>query len=139
MRRELGYHEQISDENQNGEENNGNSQIFQMEDGQEQITIGGSELTCRNGKIQFELGTCFDGMYQITLEVQSDLSELAQLPVSVYMDNIFRCMLSFRGSDGKVVSQSGSLGKVIGKDHYIRLKIPAQGLLIKKIHLAKTE
>lgn len=48
------------------------------------------------------------GSYELQMKVKSNLDDLAQLPVTVYLDNIIKGTLSFRGSKGQWVhSRSG--------------------------------
>lgn len=41
------------------------------------------------------------GTYDIEIEMKSDLEDLAQLPVTVYIDNIVKTMISIRGTKGE--------------------------------------
>lgn len=45
------------------------------------------------------------GSYELQMKVKSNLDDLAQLPVTVYLDNIIKGTLSFRGSKGQWVTQ----------------------------------
>lgn len=74
-----------------------------------------------------------NGEYQIAIEATSELTNLAQLPVSVYMDNIYREMVTFQGMEGGTAEKKCSLGNMLGKNHYVKLKCSAKGLDILKL------
>ena len=74
-----------------------------------------------------------DGEYRISVEATSELGELAQLPVSIYRDNMFQGMITFQGMEGKKAKKECSFGYVMGKNHYIKIKKCAKGLEIVKL------
>ncbi|MDD6504533.1 MAG: glycoside hydrolase family 3 C-terminal domain-containing protein [Lachnospiraceae bacterium] len=76
-----------------------------------------------------------DGRYEIEMDAHSEFGELAQLLVSVYMDNEYRTTLSFQGSQGRTVTRRGEVGVVSGKAHTIRLFFAADGIWISKMRL----
>lgn len=42
------------------------------------------------------------GTYDIEMEMKADLEDLAQLSVTVYIDNIVKTVISIRGTKGRV-------------------------------------
>ena len=62
-----------------------------------------------------------NGWYEILLEASSRLQETAQIPVMVYMDNIYRGAVTFRGGCEKNKKSPIKLGYIYGKNHYIKL------------------
>ena len=100
------------------------------------IHFSDEEIDFSKEEILFGLITNEVGEYSITIEASSDLGELAQLPISVYMDNIFREMITFQGMDGGITQKQCSLGHMLGKNHYVKIKINAKGLEIKKLILS---
>lgn len=74
------------------------------------------------GTVMFGINSHRNGEGEITLTLKSDTQELSQIPVSVFMDNIYRCTLSFRGTGGKEVSLSDTIGYAIGDTHFVKLQ-----------------
>jgi beta-glucosidase len=73
--------------------------------------------------------------YFISAEIKSELGELAQLSIGVYMDNIYRDTISLRGTEGKCVNITKSLGYIKGKHHYIKLVLGSLGIEITKLKI----
>ena len=67
--------------------------------------------------------------------LKSDLGELAQLPVSVFLDNIHKMTVSVQGTNGKWVEESRILNMGFGHNHYIKFYYGADNLEIKEIVL----
>lgn len=61
------------------------------------------------------------GTYDIEIEMKSDLEDLAQLPVTVYIDNIVKTMISIRGTKGEWIKETRDLGFFFGPNHYLKL------------------
>lgn len=101
------------------------------------IVIDKKQVALVDGEINFGLSIPADGNYSITLEVQSELTELAQLPVSLYIDNLYRTTHSFRGTGGAIAEAVIAYGEVKGKDHYVKLVLQGNGLEIQKIIIKK--
>ena len=66
---------------------------------------------------------------------KSDLGELAQLSVSVFLDNIHKMTFSVQGTNGKWVEESRILNMGFGHNHYIKLYYGADNLEIREIIL----
>jgi len=103
----------------------------------ESITVTGDDLTLDAEEIVFGIEISESGEYLISVEASSELNNLAQLPVSIYLDNIYLQMFTFRGMEGGVDTQECSLGNMIGKNHFIKLKCVAKGLEILGISVKK--
>lgn len=80
-----------------------------------------------------------EGAYMIEVEQASDLGELAQLPVSIYIDNLFRTTISFQGSNGALCKQQRELGNFLRKNHYLKMVYGAGGMKVKKITISPAE
>ncbi len=106
---------------------------FEVDGETGEVVISDSEVAVVDGEINFGISLPGDGVFSIALEVQSELSELAQLPVSLYVDNLYRLTHSFRGTEGKVLSQRIAESPMKGKDHYVKLVMQGNGLHIHKI------
>lgn len=79
------------------------------------------------------------GTYDIEIEMKSDLEDLAQLPVTVYIDNIVKTMISIRGTKGGWIKETRDLGFFFGPNHYLKLYFGANGLELGKIRLKLRE
>ncbi len=77
----------------------------------------------------------FMGDFTMKFTLKSDLGELAQLPVSVFLDNIHKMTVSVQGTNGKWVEESRILNMGFGHNHYIKLYYGADNLEIEKIVL----
>ena len=87
------------------------------------------------GSRAFEIRFAAEGEYRIEFLVSSKLDALAQLPVSLYVDNIYRTTLSFQGTKGEARKVSFSVGNVVGNVHYFKLVFGADGLILEQIKL----
>ena len=92
------------------------------------ILLSDEVMDLTKEEILFGVTTNTDGEYTLEVEATSELGSLAQLPVSVYMDNIFRETITFQGMEGGSAQKQCSLGYMIGKNHYIKIKQNAKGL-----------
>ena len=72
------------------------------------------------------------GSYELQMKVKSNLDDLAQLPVTVYLDNIIKGTMSFRGSKGQWVTQQIRFDTFEGH-HYMKLYFGATGLTVDHI------
>lgn len=99
--------------------------------------IDTSELKASQGTtVAYGFVTDKFGDYDIEISAKSSLDELAQLPVTVYLDNKFVETIVFRGSNGKRLTKSGKLGNIFGKTHFVKLYIGATGLDIEYIRIS---
>ena len=73
--------------------------------------------------------------YALELTLQSDLSPLAQLPVSIYYDNQLHRTISIQGTQGKTVTETVDMGFVFGSNHYLKFYFGSDGLNILNIRL----
>ena len=77
----------------------------------------------------------FMGDFTMKFTLKSDLGELAQLPVSVFLDNIHKMTVSVQGTNGKWIEESRILNMEFGHNHYIKFYYGADNLEIKEIVL----
>ncbi len=108
---------------------------YQVEKNAKELLLEKEKLQFIQDEMQFGLEIAEEGEYSITLEVKSELEELAQLPVSVYIDNLYIGMFSFRGTRGKVEKQTMKLGYMKGRNHFIKLLRKGNGLDIETLLL----
>ena len=102
----------------------------------QEIVIDGALLHPAKGNADV-LAVTNDFMCDFTMKftLKSDLGELAQLPVSVFLDNIHKMTVSVQGTNGKWVEESRILNMGFGHNHYIKLYYGADNLEIEKIML----
>jgi beta-glucosidase len=103
-----------------------------------EIVIPGSELNPKAGESDvFAISADIDGEYSISFKLKSELGSLAQLPVSVYFDNVFQMTVSMNGTEGKVIEETRDLCYVFGSNHYVKLYYGANGLDIEQVVFKK--
>lgn len=95
------------------------------------------DIKLSDGEFQFCLVLPQDGNYSLVLQVKSELGELAQLPVSLYIDNLYRSTYSFRGTGGNIVERVEELGEIKGRNHFVKLVLQGNGLKIQRIEIKK--
>ena len=102
----------------------------------QEIVIDGSVLHPAKGNADvLAVSRCYEGEFTMKFTLKSDLGELAQLPVSVFLDNIHKMTVSVQGTNGKWVEESRILNMGFGHNHYIKLYYGADNLEIEKIVL----
>ena len=102
----------------------------------QEIMIDGSMLHPAKGNADvLAVTNDFEGDFTMKFTLKSDLGELAQLPVSVFLDNIHKMTVSVQGTNGKWVEESRILNMGFGHNHYIKLYYGADNLEIKEIVL----
>ena len=102
----------------------------------QEIVIDGSVLHPAKGNADvLAVTNDFEGDFTMKFTLKSDLGELAQLPVSVFLDNIHKMTVSVQGTNGKWVEESRVLNMGFGHNHYIKLYYGADNLEIKEIVL----
>lgn len=74
-------------------------------------------------------------VFELVITMSSPLKSLAQLPVSIYTDNIYRMTLSMNGTEGCVCEVSCEIGPIIGRIHYLKLVFGADGMDITRIRM----
>lgn len=102
----------------------------------QKIVIDGALLHPAKGKADVIAVTNeFMGDFTMKFTLKSDLGELAQLPVSVFLDNIHKMTVSVQGTNGKWVKESRILNMEFGHNHYIKFYYGADNFEIKEIVL----
>ncbi len=100
----------------------------------QEMVVDGSLLHPAKGNTDI-LAVTNDYMGEFTVKfvLRSELGELAQLPISVFMDNIHKMTVSVQGTNGKWVEESRPFDMPFGHNHYIKLYYGADNLEIKEI------
>lgn len=109
-------------------------------EGSDEIRIEASELQVKAASAQvFALKIPGDGIYEIEMTQHSDLNPLAQLTVSVALDNIHKTTVSMTGTNGKSVTYKAQIGLIRGADHYLKLFYQGGGMEIEGVVIRKLE
>ena len=100
----------------------------------QEMVVDGSLLHPAKGNTDI-LAVTNDYMGEFTVKfvLRSELGELAQLPIPVFMDNIHKMTVSVQGTNGKWVEESRPFDMSFGHNHYIKLYYGADNLEIKEI------
>ena len=100
----------------------------------QEMVVDGSLLHPAKGNTDI-LAVTNDYMGEFTVKfvLRSELGELAQLPISVFMDNIHKMTVSVQGTNGKWVEENRPFDMSFGHHHYIKLYYGADNLEIKEI------
>ena len=100
----------------------------------QEMVVDGSLLHPAKGNTDI-LAVTNDYMGEFTVKfvLRSELGELAQLPISVFMDNIHKMTVSVQGTNGKWIEESRPFDISFGHNHYIKLYYGADNLEIKEI------
>ena len=105
-----------------------------------EVFVPGTDWNTKAGNgIVFGVQVAKMGTYDIIITMKSELGELAQLPVSVYLDNQLKTTVSVRGTQGAVVTEIRDLGMIFGSHHYIKLYFGASGLAIEHVKISLRE
>lgn len=75
------------------------------------------------------------GYYDMELTYSSELGELAQLPVSVYYNNMYITTVSVKGTKGETLTTNTKVGPIMGRRFYFKFAFGSDGLKIKHIRL----
>ncbi|MDY4694071.1 MAG: glycoside hydrolase family 3 C-terminal domain-containing protein [Blautia sp.] len=114
----------------------GNIVNISCEKNSEEIVIDESLLHPAKGKADvFFIINDHMGDFTMEMVLKSDLNLLAQLSVSVFVDNIHKLTVSFQGTDGKWITEKRVLNLGPGHNHYIKLYYGADNLKIREIRL----
>ncbi|MDD7219512.1 MAG: glycoside hydrolase family 3 C-terminal domain-containing protein [Clostridia bacterium] len=114
----------------------GNIINISCEKNSEEIVIDGSLLHPAKGKADvFFIINDHMGDFTMEMVLKSELNPLAQLSVSVFVDNIHKLTVSFHGTDGKWITEKRVLNLGPGHNHYIKLYYGADNLKIREIRL----
>ena len=113
---------------------------YEIDDKTGEIVIDASDFPMTKGSsVIFGITVHKFGEYDLDMTMQSDLSELAQLPVSIYYDNIYKMSVSIQGTNGQTITVKKDFGHVLGKNHYVKLYFGADGLKIHQIRFKLVE
>lgn len=88
-------------------------------------------------KANWCLKTETQGNYVLSLRLKSESGELAQIPISVYVDNLYRMTISIRGTAGEWKEIDEEIGEIRKGNHYMRLAHKERGITLDYIKISK--
>lgn len=75
------------------------------------------------------------GRYQLVVRVKSDAGEVAQIPMSIFIDGGLRGMIMINGTNGEVIEMCQDIGVLWGGSNYLKLYFGQTGMDIEEIRL----
>lgn len=100
------------------------------------ILISGDLLNPKNGNADvFGIHVKRNGKYRINMKLKSELGNLAQIPVSIYCDNILKTMISVQGSEGRWLELDRELDFLMAGNHYIKIYYGGNGLEMESVQI----
>ncbi|MBQ3793202.1 MAG: glycoside hydrolase family 3 protein [Lachnospiraceae bacterium] len=109
-------------------------------DEQKLITITEEDVARMKGDSKdVVMGICVDvmGRYEMVMEYSSELEELAQLPISMFVDNILVYTFALQGTRGEKKTVTHEAKGLMGSNHYVKLHFGGNGLKIHSITIEK--
>ena len=73
------------------------------------------------------------GLYQLVVRVKSDANEVAQIPMSIFIDGNLRGMIMINGTNGEVIEMRQDIGVLWGGSNYLKLYFGQSGMDIEEI------
>ena len=80
-----------------------------------------------------------NGKYKLSMRVKSNAGEVAQIPMSIFIDGMLRGMIMINGTNGQLVTMEQDIGVLFGGTNYLKLYFGQTGMDIEEIRLICTE
>lgn len=93
-------------------------------------TVGGHDVVF--GLVVDEAGT-----YEFTITASSELSDIAQIPMTIFYTSIPICVFTWNGTNGKIVSRK-MRGVSNGQNAIMRFAFGAPGVKLHNLHVERT-
>lgn len=77
------------------------------------------------------------GVYRLTLTASAEGGELAQIPVSVFLNGALKGSITVNGTDGKVIEIDQSMGEIFFPNNYVRIYFAQSGMKIQNLKIWK--
>ena len=74
-----------------------------------------------------------NGVYKLVMRVSSEASDVAQIPMSIFLDGNLRGMIMINGTGGEVVTAEQEIGVLFGGTNYLKLYFGQTGMNIEEI------
>ena len=87
------------------------------------------------------LGICYkkNGLYKFVMRVKANANEVAQIPMSIFIDGNLRGMVMINGTNGEVVTAEQDIGVLFGGTNYLKLYFGQTGMEIEEIKFVCTQ
>ena len=95
----------------------------------EELTISGDEICTEQGSSTV-IGLFISDFknYALEMKVRSDAGEVAQIPVSVFMDGNLAGPMTINGTGGRWIQLEQPLGYLFGSNHFLRFYFAQSGM-----------
>lgn len=93
--------------------------------------------TDRGSEVMYGVIASEEADYELSIDVMIDASEIAQVPLSVFVNGTLTGTVTMNGTDGKVVNLRMPIGWLIPSPRYIKLYFAQGGMQISAIHVLK--
>lgn len=115
-------------------------EYFAIDSASDELIIDATNWdTSKGSQIVFGIVLEKVGLYDVSFTVSSELSELAQIPVSVYRNNTIHFTHNFRGTAGNEITETKDFGFSHGGQQYIKVFFGANGLKVKQMKISFRE
>lgn len=75
------------------------------------------------------------GSYTMSIKMRSDSSEIAQLPLSIFINHDLIKMITINGTNGQWISRSFEMGPFVSKNVYLKLYFGLSGIELGEIKI----
>lgn len=80
-----------------------------------------------------------NGKYKFSMRVKADAGEVAQIPMSIFIDGMLRGMIMINGTNGETITAEQDISVLFGGTNYLKLYFGQSGMEIEEIRLICTE
>ena len=80
-----------------------------------------------------------NGLYKFVMRVKANANEVAQIPMSIFIDGNLRSMVMINGTNGEVVTAEQDIGVLFGGTNYLKLYFGQTGMEIEEIKFVCTQ
>lgn len=77
------------------------------------------------------------GDYTVTFTVKSDAGELAQMPLTVFLNNTVAGIITMNGTGGEWIEKSISINIAAAIENYVKLYFGESGIIVKEIKIER--
>ena len=112
--------------------------IYHQVDGE--IILSGEELCTEKGNsVLYGLEILKPGEYKLCMKVKADAGEVAQIPVSIFLNGTLLGTITINGTNEEWIEIEQNLGVIFSPHNYIRLYFAQSGMKIDAIKIIWTK
>ncbi|MDD3416548.1 MAG: glycoside hydrolase family 3 C-terminal domain-containing protein [Lachnospiraceae bacterium] len=93
--------------------------------------------TEKESNVQYALKIPTKGQYLLSFQMKSDASELAQMSMTIFMNNQIKDTITISGTEGKWINRELQIEVFVSIDNYLRLYFGQSGIEIGEIKIRK--